>query len=145
MYGANDSYIDKGKEQPRLSAEQFSQFSRQLVERLQQQNIAVILMTENSYGPKPTPNGIGENPDRLLAEYCQRTRDLAAELKLPLVDHYRHWIDAGKAGTDVGTWTTDQLHPNPKGHQIMAEVLFPVLQEVVRQREQAHKSVPKAE
>jgi len=43
------------------------------------------------------------------------------------VDHYQIWTKNASNGLDIGTITTDQLHPNPLGHRLMAESIEPVL------------------
>ncbi len=48
MYGANDSYIDKGKDQPRLSKEQFEANLNKLLEQCKKAGIKPILMTSNA-------------------------------------------------------------------------------------------------
>lgn len=123
MYGANDSYIDKGRDKPRLDKKQFEANLRDLVERCKKTGARPILMTSNSYGEKPAPNGVGQNPNDLLRDYMEITRKVSRETGTPLVDHFAFWTRSQKDGTDVGTWTTDQLHPNPLGHQKMADLM----------------------
>lgn len=128
MYGANDSYVDKGKKEPRLTPEQYTMNLKTLVAELRKAGIQPILMTSNCYGNKPSMNGLGENPDVRLARYFELCREVARETKTPLVDHYQHWSNKAKSGFDVGKeWTTDQLHPNVAGHRAMAEVMLPVV------------------
>ena len=55
------------------------------------------------------------------------SRDVAKEMKVPLVDHFRVWTEQETKGVDVGAWTTDQCHPNPLGHQKLADTLLPIL------------------
>lgn len=131
MYGANDSYIDKGKDQPRLSKEQFEANLNKLLEQCKKAGIKPILMTSNAYGRTPSKNGAGNNPNDLLAQYMEITRRVALKTSTPLVDHFEFWTRADKAGTDIGKWTTDQLHPNVAGHKAMAELMLPVVLEVI--------------
>ena len=46
----------------------------------------------------------------------------------------RMWTaaEAEAKGQDLGEWTTDQCHPNPAGHRVMAESITPVLSEVLK-------------
>jgi lysophospholipase L1-like esterase len=131
MYGANDSYIDKGKDQPRLSKEQFEANLNKLLEQCKKAGIKPILMTSNTYGRTPTKNGAGNNPNDLLAQYMETTRKVAKQTGTPLVDHFDFWTTKDKGGNDIGKWTTDQLHPNAAGHQKMAELILPVVLEVI--------------
>jgi dipeptidyl aminopeptidase/acylaminoacyl peptidase/lysophospholipase L1-like esterase len=135
MYGTNDSWIDQGKSETRLTLDEFRDNTVQLVERLRRAGITPILMTEPSHGKTSRPNGIGEHPNIKLAQYVAATRDVAKELQVPLVDHFADWTAAEGKGQDLTDWTTDQYHPNPAGHAHMAELIVPaVLAEIERHR-----------
>lgn len=127
MYGANDSYIDKGKTSPRISKEQFATNLKELVQKCKKIGAIPLLMTSNSYGRKPTNNGADKNPNDLLSEFMVVTRLVAKESNTLLIDHFEFWSLADKSGTDVSKWTTDQLHPNPLGHKKMAELILPIV------------------
>jgi acyl-CoA thioesterase-1 len=132
MYGTNDSYVDKGQQQSRLSKDQYEQNLRIIVRELQRLGIQSILMTEPCWGDEAVPNGVGENPNVRLEPFVQSCRAVAGELKVPLVDHFAHWSEAGATGTDISDWTTDECHPNPAGHKVLADSIFPVLFETLR-------------
>jgi dipeptidyl aminopeptidase/acylaminoacyl peptidase/lysophospholipase L1-like esterase len=133
MYGTNDSWVDKGKSDPRLTLDEFRDNTVQLVERLRRAGITPILMTEPSHGKKSAPNGLGEHPNLKLEQYVAVTREVAKELSVPLVDHFADWTAAEAKGQDLTDWTTDQYHPNPAGHARMAELILPVmLKEIAR-------------
>jgi lysophospholipase L1-like esterase len=133
MYGTNDSYVDRGKEEPRLSAEQYGANLRQLVKELRQAGIAPILMTPPRWGDAAR-NGKGENPNGLLDAYVKVCREVAAETKTPLVDHFAHWTKQARAGTDIAKWTTDGCHPNPEGHGIIVETMLPIVVESLKRK-----------
>jgi acyl-CoA thioesterase-1 len=124
MYGTNDSYVDPGQKDVRLSTEQYGKNLRELVDRIRQAGARPILMTPPCWGAKASPNGIGEHPNVRLEKYVQVCRKVAADAKVPLVDHYRYWSGQTAAGVDIGRWTTDQCHPNPKGHREMGALLL---------------------
>jgi acyl-CoA thioesterase-1 len=130
MYGTNDSYVDQGQKEPRLSAEQYRTNLNELVARLRKGGAEPILMTPPRWGNKAT-NGLGENPNVRLEEYVKVCREVARETKTPLVDHFAHWSKAASGGTDLGDWTTDQCHPNPRGHREIAELILPVVRDVL--------------
>jgi acyl-CoA thioesterase-1 len=133
MYGTNDSWVDQGKSEPRLTLDEFRDNTMQLVERLRRAGITPILMTEPSHGKKSAPNGLGEHPNLKLEHYIAATRDVAKELGVPLIDHFADWTAAEANGQDLTDWTTDQYHPNPAGHVRMAELILPVmLKEIAR-------------
>lgn len=131
MYGTNDSYVDRGKEQPRLSPEQYGVNLRQIIKELRQANITPILMTPPRWG-NAARNGKGENPNRWLETYVKVCRNVAEETKTPLVDHFAHWTKQAEAGIDVAKWTTDGCHPNPEGHRILLETMLPAVREALK-------------
>ncbi len=131
MYGTNDSYVDKGATTSRLTVEQFRDNLRELVKRLRAAKIEPILMTEPRWGDKAGPNGVGEHPNVRLEPFVAACREVAREMKVPLVDHYAAWSKKRDEGFDIGSWTTDQCHPNVPGHKFMMETMLPVIEEVV--------------
>jgi acyl-CoA thioesterase-1 len=133
MYGTNDSYIDKGQKEPRLSVGQYRTNLKELVARLRKGGAEPILMTPPRWGDKAV-NGAGECPNVRLEEYVKACRALAKETKTPLVDHFAHWSAAAKDGTDIGEWTTDQCHPNPRGHRELAEQIRPLVRDLLRSK-----------
>lgn len=133
MYGTNDSYVDVGKTASRLTVEAYVTNLRRLVQELRAAGAETVLMTAPRWGDQ-AHNGLGENPNVRLEAYLAAERQAAAELAVPLIDHYAAWTAARDQGTDLGDWTTDQCHPNPTGHQVLAETMLPVLRRLVAQR-----------
>ncbi len=134
MYGTNDSYVDQGRQESRISADEFDAGLRKIVAELQRCGIQPVLMTEPAWGSAARVNGAGEHPNERLSLYMTRTRSVAAELSLPLVDHSAIWSTAAAEGTDIGAWTTDQCHPNPAGHARLAEAMLPVVRGALKPR-----------
>ncbi|MBI3862758.1 MAG: SGNH/GDSL hydrolase family protein [Planctomycetia bacterium] len=126
MYGTNDSYVDKGATEPRLTAVDYRRNLAALCDKLRAAGITPVLMTEPRWGPDAR-NGLDENPNGRLEKYMEECRAIAKERKLPLVDHFAHWTKAESEGTKIADWTTDQCHPNPAGHRVMADLILPVL------------------
>jgi len=127
MYGTNDTYVYPKKMEPDIAQEQFRKNLDKIVERLTDAGIQPILMTEPIWGDKSPLNG-GQHPNVRLNQYMDEVRALAKEKKLPLVDNYAHWAKVNAKGTDVGgAWTTDQYHPNPRGHHEIADTMLPVV------------------
>jgi len=127
MYGTNDSYVDKGQKESRLTKEVYIANLQKIVSELRRTGIEVVLMTEPRWGDKAVPNGVGENPNLRLEPFLEGCRQVALEQNVPLVDHFQIWSKANAEGTDIGQWTTDQCHPNPAGHRVLAEAMLPVL------------------
>jgi acyl-CoA thioesterase-1 len=130
MYGTNDSYVDEGQRESRLALAEYAANLEALVGLVQAVGAAAVLMTSPRWGDEAR-NGLGENPNDRLEAYVAMCREVASVLGVPLVDHYAAWTAAREAGRDLGTWTTDQCHPNPEGHAALAEAMLPVLRELV--------------
>jgi lysophospholipase L1-like esterase len=131
MYGTNDSYVDKCAKEPRLTAKQYRENLVSLVAKIRKAGAEPILMTEPRWA-KGEMNGLGEDPNGKLEEYVEACRAVAKELKVPLVDHYKHWKDAEAKGTVLRDWTTDGCHPNVRGHQVLADLIEPVLKKTLK-------------
>ncbi len=127
MYGTNDSYVDKNAKDSRISLDAYRKNLHAILAGLKQAGITPILMTEPRWGDKAARNGLGEHPNDRLEQYVKVCREVAAETKTPLVDHFSHWTKQNAAGIDIGSWTTDQCHPNPRGHAEMARLMLPVV------------------
>ncbi len=133
MYGTNDSYVDQGKTTSRLTVEEYRTNLQTIVVELLRRGILPVLMTEPRWSEKAAKNGLGENPNVRLEPFVIACRETAAQWRVPLIDHYAAWTKAGEAGTDLHAWTTDGCHPNPAGHQVMAELILPVLKQAAGQ------------
>jgi lysophospholipase L1-like esterase len=131
MYGTNDSYVDRGQKEPRLSATQYEENLRKLIAQLREAGAKPVLMTPPRWGDK-AKNGIGENPNVRLGKYVEVCRKVAKETKTPLIDHFAYWSEKAKAGVDIGTWTTDQCHPNPRGHREIGELMMPIVVKTIQ-------------
>ena len=133
MYGTNDSWVDQGKAESRLSEKQFEANLRELVRRLQAAHIHVVLMTEPRFGEENKKNGLGEDPNLRLARYAELCRAVARDTAVPLVDHFGAWTAEQKGGRMLQAWTTDGCHPNAEGHADLAQRLAGVIEPLVRQ------------
>lgn len=132
MYGTNDSYVDPGKDASRITRDAYRANLLELVDRLRKAGVQPILMTEPRWGAAARANGRGEHPNLRLEAYLDACRDVARETKTPVVDHYAHWLMHEQRGQDLGAWTTDHCHPNPAGHQTMAELMLPIVRSALR-------------
>jgi len=133
MYGTNDSWVDKGKTESRLTEEDYEANLREIVRRLQAARIRVVLMTEPKFGERNPRNGLGEDPNIRLARYVDRCRIVAKDTGVPLVDHFGGWAAEQAQGRVLQAWTTDGCHPNPAGHLDLAARLLSVIAPLVRQ------------
>ena len=133
MYGTNDSWVDEGRTESRLSLEQYTHNLQLLVARLVAAHTRVVLMTAPRFGDKNPRNGLGEDPNVRLASYMERCRQVAREAQVPLVDHFAAWTQAEARGRRVQEWTTDGCHPNPAGHAELAPRVITVVEPLVRE------------
>jgi lysophospholipase L1-like esterase len=132
MYGTNDSYVDRGRTESRITVAEYEVNLKSIVTELRKAKITPILMTPPAWG-KAAKNGVGDNPNMLLEKYVDACRKVARDTKTPLVDHFAVWSKKAATGFDIGKeWTTDQCHPNPRGHEIIAETMVPVILEALR-------------
>lgn len=128
MYGTNDSYVDPGKTASRISTEEYQNHLTKIVTELLSRGIQPVLMTEPRWADDARKNGLGENPNKQLEPYLEVCRKTAQEWRLPVVDHYAEWTKARTQGVNLRDWTTDGCHPNPMGHQKIAEAISPAIQ-----------------
>ncbi len=126
MFGSNDSFVDDGKTEGRVSIDAYRHNLDTMIERARAAGIRPILMTPPRWGPRPV-NGLRESPNPRLEVYVQACRDLANQRSVPLVDHFADWKAAEEQGQALSAWLVDGLHPNAAGHARMAALLLPVL------------------
>lgn len=64
------------------------------------------------------------NPHHRCGEYEQAVRELADQEKVLLVDHGAYWREvAGQGDSPPRRWMSNDLHPNERGHRIMAQTM----------------------
>lgn len=148
QFGINDSAVDVWKQPPATAARvplpEYLSNLRSMIRIAREQQIQVILMTPNPlrwtaklkerYGRPPyDPAAEDGFESATLRPYVVALRELAAELKVPLVDVHAAYPDfAGKHQTTVDGLLLDGMHPNDLGHQLVAELLIPVLRDSLR-------------
>ncbi|NLX54055.1 MAG: hypothetical protein GXY58_02965 [Planctomycetaceae bacterium] len=139
QFGLNDASVDVWKDPPataaRVSLADYEQNLRWMIDTLRAQHVRPVLMTTNPtrwtshlrqlYGRPPyRPDEVDGLDTPVLAGYNQVVRRLAAELAVPLVDVY-----AALNTPDVDQVLLDGVHPDDAGHQIITDLLMPVLRE----------------
>jgi lysophospholipase L1-like esterase len=79
----------------------------------------VILHTFNPVWP----NAVGRVEH--LPGYVEVIRQIAAERKLPLIDHWSYWHNALQEDPIRSfAWMNDSIHPGSYGHRAIAKLLF---------------------
>lgn len=111
-------------------ADKFERFYTAIINKLVERKIRVILCT---------PAVIGERTDHSNAQdgdlnlYSNIIRRLASANKLALVDLRRAFLDYNlannKENRESGMLTTDRVHLNEKGNQLVAEKMWSVIQQ----------------
>ncbi len=141
QFGLNDSCIDvhKGKTSPRVTQTTYERNLVYFISRLRERNAGVILMTPNpgrwtetikkTWGKPPynTDDPMGFN--LLNRKYAESVRRVAREMKVPLIDVYRLFVDYDKKeGRSMDELLPDGMHPNDTGHRMIADALLPIIQ-----------------
>lgn len=141
QFGINDSTVDVWKKPPatqsRVKKDQYAKTLEHFVDTLRK-DCKVILMTPNPIRWTPTLRGIyGKPPYRpddsdgfnvTLGPYADCVRAVAKNKKVPLVDVYAAFQAYGHVkGQSVDDLLLDGMHPNDKGHRLVADLLIKVL------------------
>jgi sialidase-1 len=141
MFGLNDAAIDVWKNPPatesRVPLAQYEDNIRWMVAQVRANDARPVLMTTNPlrwtpqliklYGKPPYRVDDADGFDApVLSKYNAALRQLAKDLDVPLIDVHAAFT---KHGPDK--LLLDGMHPNDKGHEIIAELLTPVLQKVL--------------
>lgn len=109
-------------------ADKFEKFYNAIIKKLQDKNIKAVLCTPAAIGEK---NDNSNELDGDLNHYCNIIRRLAKSNDLPLIDLRKIFMDYNsKFNTDnkeSGILTTDRVHLNDKGNQLVADEMWKVL------------------
>jgi acyl-CoA thioesterase-1 len=130
MFGLNDSWIDEGRTQSRLTVDQYRANLLEMLKRLSDRGISTILMTPNPAIAPTYP------PARnvTLKPYVDAVRGLAQQRQAPLIDVYRRFAELQIEGADVNGLFTDAMHPNAAGQKIIADMLAEQFRELLTNR-----------
>jgi lysophospholipase L1-like esterase len=129
MFGINDAaMVDGGpvaRSEPRVSLEAYRDNLRSMVTEICKSGSKVLLCTPTPMSRKYVYSDIGAYAQQndmnfQLRNYAQAVRDLAAELKLPVLDTFRLF----EQSPDRMQLIEDGCHPYVQGHAIIAEALF---------------------
>lgn len=145
QFGLNDAAVDVWKSppaaEPRVSIAQYEANLRSIIVMAREREAKVILMTTNPlrwtsrlkelYGKPPyDPKSADGFDTPVLAKYNERIRSLAMEFGTGLVDV--HAAFAAQPGHSVDDLLLDGMHPNDKGHQIVADLLMTAIRDQVQ-------------
>jgi isoamyl acetate esterase len=109
-------------------ADKFEKFYQAIIKKLTDKNIKVVLCTPATIGEK---TDFSNSQDGDLNEYSKIIRGLAAKNNLPIVDLRQLFLEYNlKNNTDnkaKGVLTTDGVHLNAKGNQLVADEMWKVI------------------
>lgn len=138
-FGINDSAIDVWKtppsKTPRIPLAAYKGNLSHFVKTLKGMNAAVIIMTPNMlrwtqalkemYGKPPYDPNDEDGFNIPRRDYAEAVRQIASAEDVALVDVYRafeqYGLTQGKSTDDL---LLDGMHPNGKGHNLMANLLL---------------------
>jgi lysophospholipase L1-like esterase len=105
--------------------DKFEKFYQAIINKLQAKNIKVILCTPAAIGEK---TDFSNPQDGDMNHYSNIIRSLAEKNKLPLVDLRKSFLDYNlkynKENKDRGILTTDRVHLNAEGNQLVADEMW---------------------
>jgi lysophospholipase L1-like esterase len=139
MFGGNEAGFYRPEtngfaDTPRVGREQFQATLGTIVDRLREARITVVLMTcppmTERYGGMHLEPYRKHGINFLVKDYAQAMRDVAAEKKVELIDVYRAF-EQNRAWLD---YFPDGLHPDPRGHRVIADLLIESLARIIRQQ-----------
>jgi len=149
QFGINDSAIDVWKTppatEPRVSPSDFEKNLRDIMARTRAAGASPILMTANPlrwtpklkelYGQPPYDVARADGFEApTLVRYNEIIRNLAAELRIPLVDIHQEFQQH-----DTDKLLLDGMHPNDAGHALIAQRLVPIIREVAQSAASSQK------
>jgi isoamyl acetate esterase len=126
--GVNDVW-HKASSGTGTDADKFAKFYQAVIDKIKAKNAKIILCTPAVIGEKID----GSNQqDGDLTEYSKIIRGLAQKNGLPLVDLRKTFIEYNsrnnKENKDRGILTTDRVHLNAIGNQLVADEIWKAIQ-----------------
>ena len=150
LFGINDSMVDvwKGATEPRVALDTYRRNLTTMVRRLKDAKTMPILVTpaamqwterlkEYYAGPPYHMDSPYDAADPMglnatLADYVQAMRDVAQQQQITLADQYQQFLAYDAVdGQDLADLLLDGMHPNDKGHRVLADALLPIIRTAV--------------
>ena len=109
-------------------ADKFEKFYTAIIKKLQEKNIKAVLCTPAAIGEK---TDYSNELDGDLNNYSAIIRSLAKKNNLPIVDLRNTFLEYNKKynteNKEAGILTSDRVHLNDKGNQVVAEEMWKVI------------------
>jgi lysophospholipase L1-like esterase len=125
--GVNDVW-HKSTSGTGTDADKFEKFYAAIIKKLLDKNIKVVLCTPATIGEK---NDFSNPQDGDLNQYSKIIRGLAAKNNLALIDLRKLFLDYNMSNNPEnktkGILTTDGVHLNPKGNQLVADEMWKLI------------------
>lgn len=147
QFGINDSCFDVWKKppvnQPRVTLDKYEENIKSFIKSLKENGVKIILMTPNPcrwtaglrklYNKAPYKIDDADGWNVSLVNNAKKVREIADAEKLPLVDVYAEFQNYDKKkGQDMNDLLLDGMHPNNKGHKIIADILSKKIHQIIK-------------
>ena len=109
----------------RISLVEYRRYLEELVEEIRSDGARVVLLSM----PRKV---VSEGEAPILVDYSYATEAAATRLQVPLIDirtHLRSYGEVYESSLFLDNW-----HPRPKGHELIAEDLLPLLTSIAAER-----------
>ncbi|MEJ7766622.1 MAG: SGNH/GDSL hydrolase family protein [Chitinophagaceae bacterium] len=111
-------------------ADKFQKFYEAIIKKLKEKNCKVVLCTPAVIGER---TDFSNQQDGDLNKYAQIIRSIAQSSNAPLCDLRKAFLEYGLKNNpenkESGILTTDRVHLNEKGNQMVADLLMPMIQQ----------------
>ena len=146
QFGINDAAVDVWRTPaattPHVDLQTFDKNLRYFCQTLKAHQCKVILMTPNPlawtdklkalYGKAPYDPEDEDGFNLFLKRYAAAVRKIAKEEKVQLVDVYKEFSDyANREGRSIQELLLDGMHPNSRGHQLIAIQLSEIISQAL--------------
>jgi lysophospholipase L1-like esterase len=140
MFGGNEAGFYRPEtggfaDTPRVGLGDFKATLSTMVDRIRAEGIRVVLLTcppmTERYGGMHLEPYQEHGINFLVKDYAQAARDVAAEKGIELVDVYRAFQEQ-PSSVD---YFPDGLHPDPRGHRVIADLLVKRLVAIAHRRD----------
>ena len=125
--GVNDVW-HKATSGTGTDADKFEKFYTAIIKKIKDKNIKVMLCTPAAIGEK---TDFSNSQDGDLNEYSKIIRNLATKNNLQLVDLRKSFLEYNLKNNpdnkDRGILTTDRVHLNAKGNQLVADEMWKLI------------------
>ena len=126
--GVNDVW-HKSSSGTGTDADKFEKFYQAIIDKLKEKNMKIILCTPAAIGEK---TDFSNSQDGDLNEYSKIIRKLATNNALPIIDLRKSFLTYNLKNNpdnkDRGILTTDRVHLNAKGNQLVADEMWKLIQ-----------------